>query len=115
MKYLNEALSWPLPLQGRDKEGRWQGLWLGGHGPRHHRLGRAVQGAETRWLSFRREPRDPLARRGHTRGIDEAELGRHEKRAARGRSNLGKEAPLPMRPVMTTFSNLQDLLRVGPP
>src|SRR5882762_3976297 len=63
---------------------------MGGDGPRCYRLGRAVQGAEARRLSFRGEPGDPLARRGHTRGIDAAELGRDEKRAARSRSDLAR-------------------------
>src|SRR5437879_5298552 len=61
---------------------------MGGHGPGDHRLGRAVQGAEARWLPSRSEPGDALARCGHPGGIDTAELGRHEKSAARGRVDL---------------------------
>src|SRR5260221_14201191 len=62
---------------------------MGSHGPGHHRLGRAVQSAKTRRLPSRGEPGDPLARRWHAGGINAAELGRHEERAARGWSDLG--------------------------
>src|SRR5712692_7353392 len=65
---------------------------MGGDGPRYDRLGRAIQGVETRRLSFRRKPGDALAGRGHSGGIDAAELGRHEKSAARRWSDLVEEA-----------------------
>src|SRR5260370_36562953 len=65
---------------------------MGRDGPRYHRLDWTVQGAETRRLPFRRKPRDSLEGRWHSGGIDAAELGGHEKSAARGWIDLGAEA-----------------------
>jgi hypothetical protein len=79
----------PLPLQ-RCRQKTRRHLRLGSHGPRHHRLGRPIQGAQTRRLPLGRKPGNALARCRHAGRIDATELGRHEERIAGCRCNLSR-------------------------
>jgi hypothetical protein len=65
----------PLPLQGRDRQSQRRASRLGRHGTRHHRLAGPVHRPQTRRLSSRRQPRNPLGRRRHPRKNPRAKAG----------------------------------------
>src|SRR6266478_5173635 len=63
---------------------------MGRDGQGHDRLGGSIQSSEARRLSSCREPRNPLARSGHTRSFDRTELGRNERCTAEGGSAVAE-------------------------